>query len=159
VKTVEVPCSCPRRPHKHDTVSMPDVADVRIGAAVMAAVNNTPSSIADMEGAISAALLHAAPRAWSFTDEAGEPLSVTIDNIDARLTWTHGGLEVAEKANELYAGDVFDPFVKRMQKASGSGPTGSSTSAPPEHGSSTDSSDKPSLRAVTGGKRSGAKAS
>ena len=159
MKTVTVPCSCPKRPHKQDTVSMPDVADVRIGAAVMAAVNNTPSSIPDMEGAISAALLHAAPREWTFVDDKGEPLPVTVENIDARLTWTKGGLEVAEKANELYAGDVFAPFVQRMQRASPSGPTESSTSPTPPPGSDTDSSDKPSLRAVTGGKRSAARAS
>lgn len=155
---VVVPCSCPGKPHEQDTVSLPDVADVRIGAAVMSAVNNSPASIPDMEGAIAAAMIHAAPRAWTFTDENG-PLELTAENIDARLTWNHGGAEVAEKANELYAGDVFAPLVRKRSKGSRSGPTPSSTSRSRPSGPSTPSSGKPSLRTVTDGEPSAAKAS
>jgi hypothetical protein len=160
---VVVPCSCPGAPHEQDSVSLPSETDVRIGAAVMAAVRVSPSSIPEMESAISTALLHVAPRAWTFVDEKGEPLEVSAENIDARLTWNHGGMEVAEKANDLYgAGSptgVFVPLLPKKPKASRSGRTAASTSPTPTSGSPTDSSDKPSLRAVTGGKRSGAKAS
>lgn len=156
---VEVPCSCPGSPHEHDTVSLLPKMDVRIGSAAMAAMRETPSTVSDVEGALSGAFLHFGPREWTFTDAKGEPLPVTPENIDERLTWANGGMEVAEKANELYAGDLFAPLVRRMPKASPSGPTDDSTSASPESGSDTDSLPKPSLHAVTGGKRSGAKAS
>lgn len=160
---VVVPCSCPGKPHEQDTVSMPGVADVRIGMAVTAAIKAAPASQPEMEGAISEVFLHVAPREWTFVDEAGEPLPLNLDNIDARLQWATGGMEVAERANELYGGmvegGVFAPLVHRRSKASRSGQTGSSTSPTPSPGSVTDSSDKPSLRTVTGGRKSGAKAS
>lgn len=156
---VTVPCSCPGSPHEQDTVSIPPVLDVTLGAGATYAIHNGPTSLADMEGAIAGAWLHLAPRAWTFVDDKGQPLEITADNIDARLTWAHGGMEVAEKANELYAGDLFAPLVLRRQRDSPSTPTADSTSPTPEPGSDTGSSDKPSLRTVTGGKRSEAKAS
>ncbi len=158
---VVVPCSCPGTPHEQDSVSIPEVLDARLGAAATFAIRNTPGIGADMEGAISEAWLHNAPRAWTFTDDKDKPLPITPETIDARLTWNHGGFEVADRANGLYAGDLFSPLVKRMPKPSRSGPTASSTSATPEPGSDPESasSPKPSLRAVSGGKRSGAKAS
>jgi len=161
VKDITVPCSCPGKPHDQDTVSIPEVLDARLGAAGTYAISNTPGIGADMEGAISDAWLHNAPRAWTFVDDKGDPLPVTIENIDARLTWNGGGYEVAEAANGLYAGDLFAPLVKRMPKPSRRGRTAPSTSATPSSGSDPESgsSPKPSLRTVTGGRRSGAKAS
>lgn len=162
---VIVPCSCPGKPHEQDTVSLLPKMDVRIGSAAMAAMKAAPSSIPDLEGALAGAFLHFGPRAWTFVDDKSEPLAVTIETIDERLTWVNGGMEVAEKANELYAGDLFAPFARRTpktatkRKASRSGPTASSTSPTPEPGSNTDSSDRPSLHAVSDGKRSEAKAS
>lgn len=162
---VVVPCSCPGKPHEQDTVSLAPVMDVRIGSAAMAAMKESPASIPDVEGALSGAFLHFGPRAWTFVDDEGDPLPLTMDNIDARLTWAQGGMEVAEKANELYAGDLFVPFVRRQpkkavrKKASRSGPTASSTSPSQPSGSATDSSGKPSLRAVSDGTQSEARAS
>ncbi len=170
---VVVPCSCPSEVdakgvvvkaapiHDHDTVSIPEVLDARLGAAGTNALSRHPLNSADLEGALSEVWLHNAPRAWTLVDAEGDPLPVTIDNIDARLTWNHGGFEIAEKANGLYAGDLFSPLVKRMPKRSRRGQTDNSTSATPSSGSDQEpaSSQKPSLRAVSGGRRSGAKAS
>lgn len=157
---VTVPCSCPGTPHEQDTVSIPEVLDARLGAAATFALNGH-ENLADMEGAITAAWLHNAPRAWTFTDDKDEPLPVNVPNINLRLTWAHGGLEVAEKANELYAGDLFAPLVARRSAPSRRGRTPRSTSPNPSPGSdpASDSSPKPSLRTVSGGRRSGAKAS
>jgi hypothetical protein len=159
VIAVEVPCSCPGKPHEQDTVSMPDVADVRIGMAVMSAYNNAPADVDLMEGMLATAFLHAAPREWTFTDDKGAPLPVTIENIDARLTWNNGGSDVHQRANALYAGDVFAPLVRTMSKASRRGPTPTSTSPTRRSRRSTRSSSKPSLRAVSDGPTSEAKAS
>ena len=162
---VVVPCSCPGKPHEQDTVSLLPTMDVRIGSAAMAAMKAAPSSIPDLEGALSGAFLHFGPRAWTLVDERGDPLPLTIENIDERLSWVNGGMEVAEKANELYAGDLFAPFARRApktvtkRKASRSGQTASSTSPTPEPGSNTDLSDRPSLHAVSDGQRSEARAS
>ena len=160
---VTIPCSCPGKPHEQDTVSMPELTDVRIGTAVMAAMRTSPATVADMESAISTVLLHVAPRAWTLVDEKGEPLELTPENIDARLTWNAGGMEVAEKANDLYgAGSptgVFAPLVPRKSKGSSNGRTGGSTSRTRTSGSRTRSSAKPSLRTVSGGQPSAAKAS
>ncbi len=165
---IVVPCSCPGKPHEQDTVSIPEVADVRIGTAGSVAWGRTPGIVEDMTAALMAAFLHAAPRAWTFVDAEGEPLPLTAANIDVRLTWAGGGKEVADKAAELYTDDLFHPLVVAMEaeakkraksKASNSGRTADSTSPTPESGDSTDTSAKPSLRAVTGGKRSAARAS
>ena len=156
---VSVPCSCPGSPHEQDTVGLNPTVDVRLGAAALGAMRDSPTTVSDLEGALAGAFLHFGPREWTFTDAKGDPLPLTVENIDERLTWNHGGMEVAEKANELYAGDLFAPLVRRMPKASRSGRTASSTSATPRRGSATDSSAKPSLRTGTGGRRSGAKAS
>jgi hypothetical protein len=155
---VVVPCSCPNSPHEQDTVSLHPVVDVAIGAAATAAMSGI-LTVSDMEGALASAFIHFGPRAWTCVDDKGEPLPLTPTNIDARLTWANGGMEVAEKANELYAGDALGPLLRRRQKASPSGQTDDSTSPTLPPGSPTDSSEKPSLRSVTGGKRSGAKAS
>ena len=156
---VVVPCSCPGTPHEQDTVSLPDVADVRIGMAVMSAYNYGPADVDAMEGRIAAAFLHAAPRAWTFVDDKGADLDLTSDNIDERLTWNRGGAEVVERANGLYAGDVFAPLVRKRSAASKPGRTRRSTSRTRSPGSRTHSSGKPSLRTVTGGEPSAAKAS
>jgi hypothetical protein len=160
---VTVPCSCPGKPHTEDTVYLPPVADVPIGMAMMSAMRWAPARVPEMEAAIAGALIHVAPREWTFVDDKGEPLELTPENIDARLTWGQGGAEVAEAANELYGGDgneaVFSPLVQKRLKASRRSRMGSSTSQTPTPGSTTDSSDKPSLRTVSGGRRSGAKAS
>jgi hypothetical protein len=159
---VTVECSCPGTPHPEDTVLLAPVTDVRIGSAAAAGLGilpSGPSQLSDIEGALSLAFLHFGPRDWTFTDAKGEPLPLTLDNIDERLSFAHGGLEVIEKANELYATDVLGPLLRARQRASLSGPTDDSTSPQSGPGESTDSSDKPSLRAVTGGKRSAARAS
>ncbi len=145
-----------------DPKSHPGVTTIaQLGAAGTHAIMHNPFQSADMEGALGDAWLHNAPREWTFTDEDGDPLRVTRDNIEARLTWTNGGFEVVEAANRLYAGDLLNPLVKRMPKPSRRGRTGISTSATPSSGSDPESpsSPKPSLRTVTGGKRSAAKAS
>ncbi len=156
---VIVPCTCPGSPHPEDTVYLTPVVDVRIGQAATNALRDTPMTISDVEGALAGAFLHFGPREWTFVDEKGEDLPLTAANIDERLTWNTGGMEVAEKCDELYAGDVIAPLVRRMSKASPSGQTESSTSATPSSGDDTASSGRPSLRAVSDGKRSAAKAS
>ena len=156
---VVVPCSCPGTPHPQDSVSLWPVVDVRIGAAAASAMRDFPTSISDMEGALAGAFLHFGVRAWTFIDDKKEPLAVTVDNIDARLAWHQGGMEVVEKANELYAGDVFRPLVARMSKALPPGQTDDSTSATPSPGDARASSGKPYLHAVSDGKRSVVKAS
>lgn len=158
---IVVPCSCPGTPHEQDTVTIPDALDVRIGSAALTVFDEleTPVDRAVLEGQLGNVFLHQAPRAWTFVDESGEPLPITIANIDARLTWNGGGMEVVEQANRLYASDLFAPLVRRKSKPSKRGQTATSTSPTPRSGSVTDSSDKPSLRTVTGGRRSAAKAS
>lgn len=156
---VEVPCSCPGTPHGTDTVSLAGELDVPMAAAALAAIRAADDSVPDAEANIATVFLHRGIRAWTFTDAAREPLAVTIEHIDERLTWAAGGMEVAEKANELYAGVLFTPLVARMSKASQPGPTADSMSATSEPGAATPPSAPPSLLAVEGGKRSAAKAS
>ncbi len=156
---VEVPCSCPSKPHPEDTVWLAANVDVRIGRAAMTALRTVPQAFSDQMAVLGTAFLHFGVREWSFVDDKGEPLPVTVENIDARLTWNQGGMEVGEKADELYAGDLMVPLDRARSKASSAGPTETSTSVTQPTGSDTDSSPKPSLHTVSGGKLSEAKAS
>lgn len=155
---VVVPCSCPAR-HEQDSVYLAPELDVRIGVAATVVLRQMPDRIEDQQAALAGVYLHHAIRDWTFTDEKGDPLPITMETIDERLTFDQGGFEIADKAAELYHERLFAPLVRRRSRASSGGPTDASTSPTPEPGSDTDSSDKPSLHAVTGGKRSAAKAS
>jgi hypothetical protein len=130
---------------------------------MLAAMRHGPNGVAEMEAAIAAAMIHVAPREWTFVDDKGDRLPVTMENIDARLTWNHGGMEVVEKASDLYGEGnptgAFAPLLRARSKASRSTRTGSSTSRTRSPGRSTRSSAKPSLHTVTGGQPSEAQAS
>ena len=138
---------------------IPDTIDIPIGAAYMSAYNQGPRQVDAMEGRLAVAVLQVAPREWTFVDEHGEPLPLTSENIEARLTWNQGGAELVERIHKEYAEAAFAPLVKRTSKALPPGRTRRSTSRTRSRGSSTPSSDKPSLHTVTGGKPSAAKAS
>lgn len=158
---VEVDCTCPAG-HGTDTVYLIGEVDVQLGVAAMAAASQVPGTGVDWTGAMAPVFLHHGIRRWTLTEGTGkdeQPLELTFENIDARITWANGAFDVARRATELYMEAVVTPFVRRMQRDSASGQTESLTSPTPPPGSTTDSSEQPSLRAVSGGKRSVARAS
>lgn len=118
-----------------------------MGAAAMAALNGIPSEVGPMQAALTQIYLSPAPAggivAWSFTEDSvndqGQtvsiPVPITPDNIERLIPWTNGGAEVCERADALYAEDLFRPLVERRQRSFPPSPTEPSTSPSPPSGS------------------------
>lgn len=138
--TVDVgACRCPGTPHEQDEVLLAPKLTVPMGAAAMAVLSGVDPTIGAMQAALTAIYLSPAPAggivAWSFVregkDDKGLPIvvpeEITPDNIERLIPWTDGGSEVASKADELYAGDLFRPLAERLAKSSKPGSTDDST--------------------------------
>jgi hypothetical protein len=87
---------------------------------------------AAVQTALVRAYLPAVIRRWSFIEPDGtgglRPVPVTRANMDRLIPWPNGGLDLADKCDELYSGALLAPLVARMSKSSQPGPTDDSTS-------------------------------
>jgi hypothetical protein len=112
---------------------------VSMAAGALAAMEGTPATEGSMQATLVSVFMQPAPRGaiagWTLVTPELEPEELTDDAIARRLTWGRGGLEVAEKCNELYAGDLFRPLVARQQKSSRATPKDHLTSVTPRSGS------------------------
>jgi len=121
------------------TVYLLPTISVPMAAGLLAALEGTPATEGSMQATLVAGYLQPVPQGaiagWTFVDEHLEPVPVTHDSIARLLTWADGGLEIAEKCNELYAGDLFRPLALRRSKSSPPTPTEPSISATPASGS------------------------
>ena len=107
-------------------VNLSDSVTVPMGAAAYAALEGAPATSAAIVGILASVYIAPAPyggiEGWSFSED-GQPVPLTAANIARLLTWSGGGKEVAEKANELYSEELFRPLVSRLSKPSPDGPT------------------------------------
>jgi len=123
---VQIPCYCPNEPHDYDTVTLAQEVSIPLGTAA-AYILQTATHTATTIGELSQVYLHYGVVGWSLVDEKGNPVSVNPDTVRAHLTYDHGGMEVAEAANVLYAPKVMRPLLARSAKSSSHGPTDDST--------------------------------
>jgi hypothetical protein len=121
-----------------------------------------------MQATLVAIFLQPVPRGaiagWSFLEKPAnpgsdwnglpEPVPLTDENIARLLPWGKGGLEVAEKCNELYAGDLFAPLVARQAKLLQGTPRDHLTSVTPQSGSKRPKRSKRSSQNGTAGMHS-----
>ncbi len=168
------PCRCPGtdRPHPDgDTVTLVPKLTLPMAAALKARTmsDNTggDESIAAVQFSLVSGYLRAAPygaiASWSMLEE-GEPdkhgnpttvpVPITTEAIERLMPWANGGEEVAERADQLYGGDFLAPFLRRISSSSKTGPTAASTSPSRRSGPSRRSPSRPSLRPVSGGRKS-----
>ena len=159
-------CRCPGTPHTEDEVLLAPKLTVPMGAAAMAVLNGVDPTIGAMQAALTAIYLSPVPAggvvAWSFVregkDDKGTPIvvpeEVTPENIERLIGWTQGGSEVASKADELYAGDLFRPLAQRLAKSSPPTSTDESTSPNTATGSKHQKPSKQSSPNGTAGMRS-----
>ncbi len=112
---------------------------VPMAAGLLASLEGTPATEGSIQASLVAGYLQPAPRgaivSWTLVDEKMQPEPLTDESIARRLPWGSGGMEVAEKCNDLYAGDLFRPLALRRSKSSPPGQTGPSISATPKSGS------------------------
>jgi hypothetical protein len=130
----------------HDgTVFLEPTVTVPMAMGALSALEGTPATAASMEAMLVSVYLQPVPAGaivgWEgarFTETTSDGIhliDVTADSIKRLIPWTDGGLEVAEKCNSLYAGDLFRPLALRRAKSSPPGPMDDSTSPSPETGS------------------------
>ena len=120
-------CRCPGTPHHHDTVTLRAEPSVPMGTAAWA-VASLGGALWDIQARLSAVWMTYGIIDWSFTDEVGKAVPITPSTIEERLPFGHGGMEVAQAADELYSDTVLSPLAARMSKPSPPTPTEPSTS-------------------------------
>lgn len=101
-----------------DIVYLAPKLTVPMGTAAFSVLEGTPRAIASVQAILTSVYLSPPPVggivAWTFVED-DELVAITAENIARLLPWDGGGMEVAEKANELYAGDLFRPLERRRQ--------------------------------------------
>jgi hypothetical protein len=145
-----------------------DALSVPMAAGALAAMEGTPATEGSMQAMLVSVYLQPVPRGaiegWTFQEKPSnpapdwdglpEPVPVTDANIARLLSWGKGGMEVAERCNELYAGDLFAPLVERRAKSLQATPKDHLTSATPRSGSTRPKRSKPSSPNGTAGMHS-----
>lgn len=155
VRVIVGACRCPGTPHGDDWVELAPRLGVVAGAAAMAAIKAAEATESEMEAAIAASFLRHGITAWSFTGELDKhgyrpTLAITNDTIASNLDWATSA-ELAEKANELYAEDLFRPLARRLAPSLEHGLTGESTSVTTDSGVKAPKPSRPSSQPATAG--------
>jgi hypothetical protein len=134
------------------TISVP------MAAGAMAAIGDTVALTGPMSAALMTVFLQPAPTGaiagWTLVDDNLEAEKLTSENIARRLTWTNGGLEVANKCSELYTADLFAPFAPASSTSSPPTPMDHLISAKQGSGSKRRKHSKPSSLNGTAGMQS-----
>lgn len=100
------------------------------GLAAVAALSQ-PGTPMELQERLSKALVVHGIVGWNFVDDDGKPIPVTAETIEAALPWKAGGLEIANRAADLYAEDLNSPLAVKNGKSSQRGQTNGSTSRRP----------------------------
>lgn len=145
-------CGCPRAPHATDTVTLRGEPSVPMGVAAWAVVR-AGGDAPTITGRLAEVWLRFGIVEWTFTNEAGRPEPITPENIERLLPFGRG-LELADRADGLYADEVLRPLVERQSRLLPPTPTDDSTSANPESGDMLPTPSSPSPRTARAGKRS-----
>jgi hypothetical protein len=122
-------CSCPGSPHPDgDVAYLRPYLDYPGGAEALAALRaiaDKPSRVAEVLGPI---FIRRGVVSWNVVDEDGDPVPVTSEALD-ELRW-EDAYELADRADDLYGGQVLAPLVKKTNESMKTGRTNVSTSRP-----------------------------
>lgn len=138
-------CRCPGTPHTSgDLVYLAPEAPFELGFAAAVGMRLAAGDAVRTEVEIGRAYVAYGVVDWTFTDAEGNarPIFDSLGNrlvspndVLGELAWNRGGMEVAERANNLYFADVIAPLVARVPRSSPGTPKVPSTSANGRHGS------------------------
>ena len=125
-------CACPGSPHPDgDVAELRPYLDYPGGAEALQSVtdvdedgNSTLADVREWPQRIGPVFIRRGVVAWNVVDDDG-PVPVTREALEA-LPW-EDAYELADRADDLYGGQVLAPLVKRMALFSKAGPTGGST--------------------------------
>lgn len=123
------PCDCPGTPHPDgDVVYLAPVLSMSGGMAAQGAIGSAGTDPIALQEALARVWIRHAVIDWTFTDEDGEKVALTPENIARALPYGKGGRLVAERADDLYAEDILAPLAERLRTLSQGGPSARSTS-------------------------------
>lgn len=128
-------CTCPGTPHDEgDIAYLRPYLDYPGGAEALASVTNVAedgsTSLADVgewPERIGPVFIRRGVVEWNVVDENG-PVPVTREALEA-LRW-EDAYELADRADDLYGGQVLAPLLRRMPTSSRAGRTNGSTRHP-----------------------------
>lgn len=124
-------CSCPGTPHPDGDVAMlRPYLDYPGGAEALAAIAKSDGTEGGIAQFIGPVYIRRGVVSWNVLDDDGKPVPVTPEALDA-LRW-EDAYELADKADDLYGGQVLAPLVKRTSGLSSAGPTAVSTRPRPK---------------------------
>jgi hypothetical protein len=119
-------CSCPGTPHPDgDVAELRPFLDYAGGAEALAAIQSVADDTARFAEVLGPVFIRRGVVGWNLLDDDGDPVPVTREALDA-LRW-EDAYELADKADDLYGGQVLAPLVKRMSASSKNGRTSAST--------------------------------
>lgn len=147
-------CRCPGTPHPHDIVYLAPHLSSDMGYAALGALNGAGNSAARRTAALGKVWRELGIVGWSFLDGEGKGVPITVENLDEYLPWGDGGFTVAQKADDLYSGELLAPLAQRSPNSSPDGRMESSTSANSESSPQPLKPSKPSSPDATDGKPS-----
>jgi len=126
-------CSCPGTPHPEgDIAELRPYLDYPGGAEALAAIASLEGDMVRMAEVLGPVFIRRGVVSWNLLDDDGEPVPVTREALEG-LRW-EDAYELADKADDLYGGQVLAPLVKRASTPSKGGRTNGST--PPRRKSS-----------------------
>lgn len=119
-------CSCPGTPHPDgDVAQLRPYLDYPGGAEALAGIASLDGDMARMAQVVGPIFIRRGVVAWNVVDDDG-PVPVTPEALDA-LRW-EDAYELADRADDIYGGQVLAPLVKRQAASTKAGRTGGSTS-------------------------------
>jgi hypothetical protein len=153
-------CPCPGAPHDSEWVDLMATPTLPLAGAIIVGIQSAPGDVASREAAFVEACLPRAILAWSFMerDDGGHvvPAVIDNDNLERLLPWAHGGFELVNEIERLYASEVSLTLERMTSKLSAPSSTDGSTSPSLPSGTDTPTPSVPSSRNGGAGKRSAA---
>lgn len=122
-------CSCPGTPHPDgDFAYLRPFLDYAGGAEALRVIRDSGGDASRFDELLGPVFIRRGVVEWNLLDAQGDPVPVTAEAVDA-LRW-EDAYELADRADDLYGGQVLAPLVKRMSASSRTGLTGGSTRTP-----------------------------
>ena len=132
-REVRTACHCAGGPHEHDLYTLADKMPIEAGMAVATAMSSREGEY-NLTILVTEILRHGGIASWNLVDDAGKDLPLTPANVQRRVTWLEGGMELANAAYAQWVnGKDLTPFglgnsPNRKDRRSPTGRTASSTS-------------------------------
>lgn len=165
VRIREGDCPCPGTPHEFEVVYLEPELTLAAASGASFAMAYTDGTHAGLMRVLAESFLPTSIRSWTFQGELGprgEPGSmvpVDRENMERLIPFDRGGLEVSERADQLYSARLMTPLLKRLPASVPRGRTGKPTSPtslsghkPRKSSSSSSPGDSPSNRSAASGR-------